>query len=289
MAKRGLIGVVYNSYAPEAHEVAVRLIRTLGIGKRSWTATAHDVGLAAPQMRETHTVITVGGDGTILRAARVAAPEDVPLVSVNMGRLGFMTELDVAEAETHLPAYLAGEATVEVRSMVKANVQPIDLSPARTVEFYGLNDVVVGRGAVARIIRVRTSVSGALVTVYRVDAIIVATATGSTGYALSAGGPVLYPTSTDLVVQPAAPHIGLRSGIVVPGDSVVEMVVETDISAMLSVDGYQDLPLQSGDVVNVTRSPYVARFLRMQGSGYFLNTLYHRLGLQQVPRRPSVS
>lgn len=284
-----MVGFVYNSFALGANDLVMHLIRSLGLEKRSWVAAAHKVADAAPMMGDTRLVVTVGGDGTILRTATVAAPLGVALVGVNMGRLGFMTELTVDEAPSKLPSYIAGDARAEERVMLHSKVVPVRGERERVVEFHGLNDVVVGRGAVARLVRVRAMVNGNLLAVYRADAMIVSTATGSTGYTLSAGGPVLYPSSRDFVIQPVAPHLGLASGVVLPGDSVVDLVVETDISAMLSVDGYQEFPLLSGDTIRVALSPFTARFLRMHGPDYFLATLFQRLGIPQVPQRPSVS
>ena len=183
--------IVYNPRSDEARGLAEALASRLGTAHRIRSADeagelASPVGLQA--------VVTVGGDGTILRAVQVAAPAGVPLLGVNMGRLGFMTEVEALDALERVPRYLEpGYAWVEERSMLEARVDPVTAAGSPWGPVHALNDVVVGRGVPARLVHIRAVVDGVELATYRADAIIVATATGSTGYALSAGGPVLYP------------------------------------------------------------------------------------------------
>lgn len=147
--------------------------------------------------------------------------------------------------------------------------------------FQALNDVVVGRGAVSRLVRVRTSVDGAHLTTYRADAVIVATATGSTGYNLSVGGPILFPHMKEMVLKPVACHLGLSTAVVFPSTSVVEMTVESEGHCMVSVDGYMDLALSMNDTIVVKASPYTAKFLRFPSPSSFYETLTKRLSIGQ--------
>ena len=277
------IGIVYSPTA-EAHSYAAALAEHLGLGESGWICTASDLQDLGERMDQTAVVITVGGDGTILRAAGVAAPHGVPMLGVNLGRLGFMTELRAEEALGKVGWYLhEGRAWTEERAMLQAVVRP-RRGEERT--FHALNDVVLGRGAAPRLVHIETQVNGVPLTTYYADALIVATATGSTGYALAAGGPILYASSQDLVVMAVAPHVSLNTPLVLPPDTVMTLAVKTDVQAMMSVDGLWDMDIAPGDMVQVQRSPYAARFLRARDPRYFYATLIERLGLIPGARGP---
>ena len=275
--------MVYNPRSDEARGLAEALASRLGTAHRIRSADeagelASPVGLQA--------VVTVGGDGTILRAVQVAAPAGVPLLGVNMGRLGFMTEVEALDALERVPRYLEpGYAWVEERSMLEARVDPVTAAGSPWGPVHALNDVVVGRGVPARLVHIRAVVDGVELATYRADAIIVATATGSTGYALSAGGPVLYPASSDMLLTPVAPHASLSAGVVVPGSSVVELTLLTDYQAALSADGHQDLSLRQRDTVRVSTSPQVARFFRTGDRTSFYERIAGRLRQDRDPVR----
>ena len=144
---------------------------------------------------------------------------------------------------------------------------------------HALNDAVVGSNAVSRMTTIGVAIDKAPLTVYRADSVIVATATGSTGYAFSAGGPILYPESRDILVQPVAPYLGFRAPLILPSISRVELSVQSDGPVSLSMDGFVDVALAQGDQVQVEMSPYVARFLRAQPSSHYYATLTQRWGL----------
>ena len=151
------------------------------------------------------------------------------------------------------------------------------LTTGRGPAHQALNDVVVGRSAISRLVHLEVKIDGALLTTYRADAVILATATGSTGYSISAGGPVLHPQSKDMLLNPVATHLGLASAIVLAPDSEVEVAIRSDYMAALSVDGRADMDLAPGDVVEVMKSPYVARFLRANPPNHFYSVLTERL------------
>jgi NAD+ kinase len=143
--------------------------------------------------------------------------------------------------------------------------------------FHGLNDAVVSRGEVARVVHLKVWVDGEPLTTVKGDGVILATATGSTGYALSAGGPILYPQAREIVLQPLAPHLSWRTPLVLTPEAVVEIEVVTDHSAVLSLDGQVNRSLAEGDRVRACRSPHSARFLRTEPPGYFYRSLGRRL------------
>ena len=261
--------------------MASALIDRLDLQDRAWVCSTSDVRPGMSDVRDTDLVVTVGGDGTIIRAATVTAPNEIPILGVNMGRLGFMTELEADEALDSVPSYLEGTARVEGRSMLRVEVAPVestDEAGASNGVYHALNDAVVGRGATSRVVQVRTAIDGAHLTDFRADAVIVSTATGSTGYNLAVGGPILAPQATDIILKSVAPHVGMAPALVLPGSSVVELVVDTDHQAMLSVDGFQDRELMAGDGVLVQQSHLRALFLRAHPATHYYETLTRRLG-----------
>jgi NAD+ kinase len=227
-------------------------------------------------------VITAGGDGTILRAARMAAPYSIPILGINMGRVGFMTELSVKEAAERIPAYLGGSPRVETRMMIQGSVVAA-LADAPRLVVFALNEFVLSRGMGAGLPDIEVTLGGEPLIAYRADGVIVATPTGSTGYALAAGGPVLYSEAKAILVQPVAAHMSLQSGLVVPDDSVLELGVTGGQQAVLSHDGITDAVLGVGDRVIVVASPHVARFLRAESPSAFYAHLARRLGAWSRP------
>ena len=276
-----VVGIIYNPRATKALSMAEEIFQTIGPGRQCWMGSADDE-ITNPHLDETDLIITVGGDGTILRAVRVAVAHDIPLLGVNLGRLGFMTELRAEEALKRIPRYLEGGGWLEERSMLQVQVLHGggDPDPTDSPSFHALNDAVLGRGAGARLIWVKAFVDGASLTSYRADAVIVSSATGSTGYNLSAGGPILDPHAQEMILKPVAPHVGLATAVVLRASATVELTVESDDGAILSVDGYLDQRIQKGDGVRIQRSPKKARFVREGGDKEFYASLTRRLGFE---------
>ena len=269
------IGILYHPKVPatrtRAGEIETFLQKK---GLLVWVCSAWDREKAGELIDGTDLLITVGGDGTILRAAQVTIPGTTPILSINLGKLGFLTELSADEALAKLPDILDGKGWIDERAMLQAEL----VTPARQPQvFHALNDVVVARGEIARLTRIEASIDGQPLTTYRADGVIVATATGSTGYALAARGPILYPQSQDLLLAPVAPHLSLALPLVVPATAVIALRLDTYLSATLSVDGHINLPLANGDTVTIRRSPYVARFLRVRPGGSFYGALEEKL------------
>ena len=274
------VGIIYNARIPEALDLGTAILHQVPLPEGSWISPAENLETLRERVDNTALVITVGGDGTMLRAAQVTAPGGIPLVGINMGRLGFMTELQVHEALEQIPAYLDGECRVEERTMLQATIIKGSAGGdhAEDGPYHALNDVVLARGAVSRVVIVTGYVDGAQLTTFRADAVILSTATGSTGYNLAVGGPILDPTSDSLVLKTVAAHMGLTPGLVLPSTAEVILDLEGYQEAILSVDGYVDYPLEPGDRVVLKRSPHQARFLRANPPGQFYATLTRRLG-----------
>ena len=244
-----------------------------------WLASAWNEEAAHVNIKDTDLLVCVGGDGTMLWAARSVIPHAVPLLAVNMGRLGFLAELGAEEALAKLPSILEGGFRIEERTMVQAELLAAgDASGDGSEAFHALNDIVLGRGAPGRPIYVETCVDGRRFSLYRADAMIVATATGSTGYALSVGGPILHPEATDLVVASVAPHLAAARALVLPAGAVVELRLVAEPDGVLSIDGQVDVDVAHGQRLQVQRSPHVARFVRLGSLFDYYEALSQRLG-----------
>jgi NAD+ kinase len=212
---------------------------------------------------EVDLVVVLGGDGTLLAmAARIAqAGRDVPILGVNFGSLGFLTEIRIDELTSSLERVLAGTATFDERSMLAATAhRTTGEDDARIV----LNDVVFTKGALSRMIELSVWVNGGFVTRVKADGLIIASATGSTAYNLAAGGPIVHPTVDALVVTPIAPHTLTNRPVVLPGSAEVEVRMEADgatADVFVTYDGQSGYPVTRGDVVRVRKSDRVLRLV----------------------------
>jgi NAD+ kinase len=268
------IGILYHPMIAAARTLAEELKDFLTArGAVVWLRSAWEGEQTRAQVKDTDLMLTVGGDGTILRAVQVAFPNQIPVTGVNLGRLGFMTELGVEEAEDKLSALLAGEGWVDERAMLEAETTGSE-SPHT---FCALNDVVVARGAPARMVYVEARIDGELLTTYKGDGVILATATGSTGYSLAAGGPILHPRAKEFLLLPIVPHLSPAYPLVLPATAVVRLCITTTHQATLSIDGHMNLPLSSGAVITVRHSSNVGRFLRIHPEATFYSTLEQKL------------
>jgi len=263
------------------NEAAGRFAGELGKSLKSrglsvWLCSAWEGETAREQADGTDLVLSVGGDGTILRAAQAVVPRPIPITGINLGNLGFLTELSVNEAEEKLASMLAGEGWIDERSLLEAEVQATAETPGPT-RFYALNDVVIAHGAVARVIYVEAAIDGEPLTTYKADGVIVATATGSTGYSLAADGPILHPQAQEMLLLPIVPHLSTGYRLVLPPTSTVQLRVDTALAATLTVDGHINTPLSSGDMVTVRHSSSTVRFLRIHTGTSFYGSLDQRL------------
>ena len=277
------VGILYNPMIEVAYTLAKELEKLLdSSGVSVWLCSAWEGEKAGAQAGDTDLILTTGGDGTILRAAHVALLAQTPVTGVNLGKLGFMTELSADEAVDRLPALLAGDGWIDERTVLEAELLPADGGRKSARTFYALNDVVVARGAVARTVYIEASIDGEPLTTYKADGVIVATATGSTGYSLSAGGPILHPQAEEFLLLPILPHLSLAYTVVLPSAAVVELRISTSHQATLSIDGYVNLPLSSGAIVTIRHSSKKARFLRIHPETSFYGSLEQRLKGKQI-------
>ncbi len=271
------VGIFVHPRWAAAHHLAGEVSAYLsGKVDEVWQTSAWEDHTISEHLPGTDLLVCLGGDGSMLWAARAVIPHAIPVLGVNMGRVGFLAELSPDDLLRRLPEVLAGRGRIEERSMLQAQV------PAWGLTFHALNDIVVGRLQAGRPVYIDVTVDGSRLALYRCDAVIVATATGSTAYSLSAGGPILTPESRELVLTPVAPHLAAARPLVLPADAVVDLLVSTDMDAVVSIDGQVDRTLSSGESVSVCRSPHVARFLRFSQPQDYYATLAERLDLLRV-------
>ncbi len=263
------VGILYHPMKEAANTLARELEGFLSSqGVSAWLCSAWEGERIKAQVDGTDLILSIGGDGTILRAAQAAVPGVTPITGINLGKLGFMTELTAEEAVDKLPALLAGEGWIDERAMLEAQLSE--------QIFCALNDVVVARGTVVRTVYVEASVDGRLLTTYKADGVIVATATGSTGYSLAAGGPVLHPQAGEFILLPIMPHLSSAYSLVLPSTTVLKLRLTTVHEATLSIDGHINLPLSSGASITVRLSQHKARFLRVHPEAFY-SSLEQRL------------
>jgi len=212
-------------------------------------------------------VISLGGDGTLLSAARAFSATDTPIVGVNLGSLGFLTEVPVSELYETLEAWRDGSATVDCRSLMHAEL----VRGGRTFrQWYALNDVVLSKGAIARMGEFAVELDGEFVARFRADGVIVSTPTGSTAYSLAAAGPILFPSVAAMVVTPICPHLLTIRPIVVPDSSAICVSVEgVPHETVLTVDGQEAIEILLGDRVVCRKSERTVKLLRLHKNGLF--------------------
>jgi NAD+ kinase len=301
------VGVFTAPRKPRAWDLARRLTALAeahGIEIRLQRESAHeigrdDLGLSdESRIAACDALVIFGGDGAVLHAARMAAPHGTPILAVDLGRLGFLSSVHPADLDSAFERLLGGDFEIEERMMLEARVlrsdHPFetgsdDAAPATlnlcdyTTDVggsIGLNDAVVAKSALARILRLSIYIEGELAAETRADGLIISTPTGSTAYALSSGGPIVHPQVPLMLICPICPHSLTQRPLVIGPDETLEVLAEwegdevspSQLDAMLTVDGQVGVSLRDGDVVRVRRSTYKARLLQLPESNFF-----HRL------------
>jgi NAD+ kinase len=211
-------------------------------------------------------LLVLGGDGTLLSMARMVGDLGVPILGVNLGGLGFLTALTLDELFPALEAYLRDELVIEERMLLEARVYR---QGERLGEYAALNDVVITKSAMSRIIRLEVAVDGDFATGYRADGLILSTPTGSTAYCLSAGGPIVFPTMDAVVLTPICSHTLTNRPIVLPATQRISITLLTDQDVMLTLDGQVGFALKANDTVEVRRAAARTRLLRVPQKHFF--------------------
>lgn len=221
----------------------------------------------------TQLVISLGGDGTILHIARLLAASAIPLLGINLGRVGFLAEMTPHAVREKIGGIVEETYWIEQRAMLDVELH----WEGERERFISLNEVAVARGTSARAVHVQTRLDSDPFMTYTADGVLVATATGSTAYSLAAGGPILYPESREFMLTPVAPHLHIGRSIILPPDIQVTLSVSGDRPGIMSVDGADERTLGPDDVVRVCRSDLTARFARFSPRTYFYEAIAARL------------
>ncbi len=276
------IGVLYHPKLEAARDGAGEIASAIkALGVRAWVGSAWDESATHAHGPETDLLICIGGDGTVLRGARAILPHEPLILGINMGRLGFLSELNLDTCLRRLPDVIERRGRVERRAMLRATT---DSHPGHV--FHALNDVVIGRATLGRTVHLAVYLDGTCLAEFRADGMILATATGSTAYSLSLGGPILNPESRDLLLTPLAPHLIPANAVVLPRHAQVEVRLVAGQMAAFSVDGESSLDLPVGDAVQVSIGSHAARFLRFADPVEFYTRVARRLNWLRDPTAP---
>ena len=270
------IGLLYRDGLSDAAAMAERLAALLSEqGLTVWRGGLDDESGLMSAAPDLDLLVTFGGDGTIVRAIRSISQYGVPILGVNLGRLGFLAEVEPEQVEAALPALVSGQYQIEERMILSVQVERAGEILLQTD---AVNEVVMARGLVSRTVHIEVNVDGHHVFTPSCDGIIVATPTGSTAYCLAAGGPIVAPDLPSIIMVPIAAHLGIAHALVIPPSRKLCLTLNKGDRSVITVDGQIDLALEPGDRLTTTASHNVARFVRLSETGYFYETVLRRLG-----------
>jgi len=273
------IGFAYNPTNADATELAERAAgwcRMRGIDH--WTLQADDIAHELVELPSTDVVFVLGGDGTFLRAVRAVAEVDVPILGINLGKVGFLSKAEAGELESVLALVVAGDFRIDERMALEGRILRGD-KPIDGDRHVALNDIVVARGSLARVCRLDVAIDGTHLATFLADGLIVSSPTGSTGYSFSAGGPIVDPVSRNLIITPIAAYLSAFRSVIVGPRQVVRCTVVDAHEALVSIDGREDLQLQVGDVVEVQAMERPIRLVEPAGALSYWDLLRHKVEL----------
>jgi NAD+ kinase len=273
------IGFAYNptnEAAVELRERAAGWCRMRGVDQ--WAAQAQEFEILCRELPTTDFLVVLGGDGTFLRAARAVIQVDVPLLGVNLGKIGFLSKVEANELEAMLALLVGGDYRLDERMALEARLLPGG-RPDGTGAHHALNDVVVARGALARVVRMDVAIGDSHLATFIADGLVVSSPTGSTGYSFSAGGPIVAPDSWNLIVTPIAGYLSTIRSVVVGSDQIVRCRIVDANEAIVSIDGREDVPVAVGDVVEVRALPRAVRLVEPAGSQPFWDLFRQKVEL----------
>ena len=256
------IVIIYNQDLKAATELALKIKSYLSKDFEVYCESALDIINKQNLSLEVDLIISVGGDGTILRCAHIASNDEIPILGINMGKVGFLCEIEATgEVTDKLIKYLNGSAIIESRSKLKINLQ----NDNSKKEYSALNDFVIARGAKIRLIDIEASINNKHFATYRGDGVVVSTATGSTAYSFGLGGAIMHPSSNYMTVKPIASHASLNGGLFLEKGSILTLKANTEDDFSVSVDGFQDIQLKQIDRIEIEIDPESsAKFVRSE-------------------------
>jgi NAD+ kinase len=269
------VAILYNPFSEASVERSEELQAWLQERDiQTWRGVSQEARDQPNALAATDLMVAMGGDGTVLRAARLCFPLDIPVLAVALGSLSFMSEVEPEELFAGMNQLLRGDGWHDERALLSATLYR---EGKHIGEYTALNEVVVSRSDIGRVLSVSVSVDGSPLTNYRADGVLLATATGSTAYALAAGGPIVDPRSRSLLLVGIAPHLSPVPSMVLHEDAVVTLRLGSHHHANLAVDGRENLPLHEGDELIVRRSSKVCTFVRLRPTSQFYTHLVAKL------------
>ena len=273
------IGFAYNPTSDAAIELREQAAGWCSIrGIEHWALTAADLDGLRSQLAGTDVLVVLGGDGTFLRAARAVVESGTPLLGVNVGKVGFLSNVETDDLERVLGQLLAGAYRIEDRMALEGQI--LRGGRAGSAERHlALNDVVIARGSLARVCRLDVAIDESHLATFIADGLVVASPTGSTGYSFSAGGPIVAPETRNLIVTPIAGYLSTIRSIVVEPTRVVRCRVQEAYEALVSIDGREDIPIAVGDVVEVRAIDAPVRFVQPEGALPFWDLVRRKVEL----------
>ncbi len=267
-------GVIYHPHNDAAVEQATHVKEYLtSKGCSCWTQSAWESSDFEPKVQESDIVITAGGDGTVLRAAQITANYNVPIAGINHGTLGFLTEIPKDKVDEYLDRLLEDAYRLDERCILDVDVKQPD---KELQSFHALNDVVIARGEMARLLGLSVVVNGQKLTYLKSDGIVCSTPTGSTGYTYACGGSVMHPSSKNLQIVGIAPHLTFNHPVVLSADSVIDIEIFSGYTCTMNIDGHINLPIIDRTTFKVKMSDLKVRFIRF-GEDNFFETLTTKL------------
>ncbi len=275
----GRIGFAYNPTIEAAVELSARAAGWCQMRQvDQWQAPSDDMRVLLRELPTTDALVVLGGDGTFLRAVRAVAEVDVPILGINLGKVGFLSKAEAGDLDAVLERIHAGEYRIDERMAVEGVILR-DGRPIDDQRHVALNDIVVARGSLARVCRLDVAIDDSHLATFIADGLIVSSPTGSTGYSFSAGGPILDPVSRNLVVTPIAAYLSAIRSVVVSPRQVVRCRVVDAHEALVSVDGREDIPIRVGDLVEVRAVERPIRLIEPTGAQPFWDLLRHKVAL----------
>lgn len=273
------IAIFYQGRKQDTSSFAAQLVPTLQ--QQGHTVRAIDIRgeaseCAGSSLKDTDVVLVLGGDGTIIHAARLCSCSNVPIIGIDFGRVGFLTELKPEDVPTELTHYLNGDSSVWVdkRTMLRATLE----QDGQSEEFLALNDIVVARGTWPRGVQIRVWVDDFYYNTSYADGMIVSTSTGSTAYNMAVGGPLLHPQVQSSVLTPIAPHLASDRSLILHPEANVKLQIFTNSqNGVFSADGQLNREVKNGAIITIQKSPYVTKFLRRRPPTYFYQIINDKL------------
>ena len=277
MDKKTFIGFIFNESIPKSEELVNQLKSLLSNDYCIWTSPGDQINIKSTVLSDTKIVVTAGGDGTILKASRICSRYGIPILGINLGRVGFMPELLPEEASKQIFTYL-NRNSIKFDSRLMLQCEIFDNSKSKPIQIIdALNDVVISRGSDPKLLDIKTKIDSADMHSYRADGLIISSPTGTTGYSLAAGGPIIAPDSQVILLQPLAAHMNFSKSLVIAEKSILEISLISKQPASLIIDGIKETDFSNNHLIRITKSPNTTVFLRKYSMNNFYATLTNKL------------